>query len=81
MSAHDDPAGKLLAPAEDKGDESDPESDSEKQASRSKPTPLTPSVRVPGKTAIAGVLIAKWANRELDGLGYNFAQAAPRPKI
>jgi hypothetical protein len=36
------------------------------------------ALRVPGKTAIAGVLIWKFAHRELDGLGYSFST---KPKI
>jgi len=42
-----------------KGDESDSETE----------TASKPSFRVPGMTAIAGVLISQWANGEVHGLG------------
>lgn len=32
--------------------------------------------RFPGQTAIAGVLIHKFAHRQLDGLGFNFMEKA-----
>lgn len=74
---------KLLAPAEDekvqttqvKVATSSPDSDSESETNS---TSKGPTLRVPGKTAIAGVLISKFAHRELDGLGYSFS---PKSRI
>jgi len=54
---------------------SESESESDEQAKRKQ---MEETLRVPGKTAIAGVLIWKFAHRELDGLGYRFSA---KPKI
>lgn len=76
---------KLLTPVEDVqstagatesrasgGSGSESESDGDAKGRRKE------TLRVPGKTAIAGVLIWKFAHRELDGLGYSFSA---KPKI
>ena len=76
LRAHDDPAKKALAPSSSTPHPSDSESEGEEIKKTKKP-----SVRVPGKTAIAGVLIAKFAYRELDGLGFEFAGGVAKPKI
>jgi hypothetical protein len=54
---------------------SESESESDEQVKRKQ---MRETLRVPGKTAIAGVLIWKFAHRELDGLGYAFSA---KPKI
>ncbi|KAF8311211.1 hypothetical protein DL93DRAFT_1507990 [Clavulina sp. PMI_390] len=68
---------KLLAPAEDSkaSPGSDSESDGEDGAKKKRRSVV---IRVPGKQAIAGVLIYKWAHRQLDGLGYSFIPAKQR---
>lgn len=55
--------------------ESESESEPDEQVKRKQ---MQETLRVPGKTAIAGVLIWKFAHRELDGLGYRFGA---KPKI
>ena len=78
---------KLLAPAEDlkstvgaaeSGDApSKSESESESDG-KSKGLQTQQTLRVPGKTAIGGVLIWKFAHNELAGLGYTFNA---KPKV
>lgn len=74
VRAHEESSKKVLAPSESHSDsESEPEEEKKVKV---------PSVRVPGKTAIAGVLISKFAHRELEGLGYSFPlQVGAKPKI
>lgn len=79
MSADD---SKLLAPAVNEEQKkaqanqaSESLSDSEVSGSKVK------NVRLPARTAIAGVLIHQFAHNELDGLGYDFisTERAPLP--
>lgn len=72
---------KLLAPSEDaKEPKSVTKPAEEDREEASGATPLS-RIRVPAKTAIAGVLIWKFAHRELDGLGYNFTNTQERSRI
>lgn len=69
MSADD---SKLLAPAVNAEEKKAEAAKASESPSDSEASEKVKTVRLPPRTAIAGVLIHQFAHNELDGLGFDF---------